>query len=128
MPALLLVFVVGADKTAQFREVKPGVLLDGMRVVTGVKPGELIIVDGLQRAFPGAVNQPVRDALMARQTDATPHADRDWVVVGATPESARLRVLVIEFHPWSGLRKNAIAAAVGFGLVIGLAFALALLS
>ena len=39
-----------------------------------------------------------------------------------------LRVLVIEFHPWSGLRKNAIAAAVGFGLVIGLAFALALLS
>ncbi len=33
------------------------------------------------------VGGAVRDALMARQTDATPHADRDWVVVGATPES-----------------------------------------
>ena len=29
-----------------------------MRVVTGVKPGELVIVDGLQRAFPGAPVTP----------------------------------------------------------------------
>ncbi len=33
------------------------------------------------------VGGAVRDALMARQTGGTPHADRDWVVVGATPES-----------------------------------------
>ena len=33
------------------------------------------------------VGGAVRDALMARHTDATPHADRDWVVVGATPEA-----------------------------------------
>lgn len=33
------------------------------------------------------VGGAVRDALMARQTGATPHADRDWVVVGATPEA-----------------------------------------
>jgi hypothetical protein len=29
-----------------------------LRVVTGVKPGELVIVDGLQRAFPGAPVTP----------------------------------------------------------------------
>jgi len=29
-----------------------------MRVVSGVKPGELIVVDGLQRATPGAAVTP----------------------------------------------------------------------
>ncbi|MDB5908510.1 MAG: transporter subunit [Massilia sp.] len=38
--------------------MKPGALIDGMRVVSGVKPGELIIVDGLQRATPGAPVTP----------------------------------------------------------------------
>lgn len=53
------VFVVGADKTAQFREVKPGVLLDGMRVVTsGLKAGEQVVVNGLQRVRPGAPLAP----------------------------------------------------------------------
>jgi multidrug efflux system membrane fusion protein len=43
------VYVVGAGAgPAQFREVKPGALMDGMRVVTGsVKAGELVVVDGL---------------------------------------------------------------------------------
>ncbi len=53
------VFVVGADKTAQFREVKPGVLLDGMRVITsGLKAGEQVVVNGLQRVRPGAPLAP----------------------------------------------------------------------
>lgn len=53
------VFVVGADKTAQFREVRPGVLLDGMRVITsGLKPGEQVVVNGLQRVRPGAPLAP----------------------------------------------------------------------
>lgn len=53
-----VVLVVGANNIVQPREVKPGVLIDGMRVVEGVKPGELIIVDGLLRAFPGAPVTP----------------------------------------------------------------------
>ena len=50
------VFVVGADKTAQFRVVQLGPLLDdGMRVITGgLKAGELVVVNGLQRVRPGA--------------------------------------------------------------------------
>ena len=42
----------------QPRPVNPGALIDGMRVVDGVKPGELVIVDGLLRAFPGAPVTP----------------------------------------------------------------------
>ena len=37
------------------------------------------------------------------------------------------RLLVIEFLPWSGLRKNWLAAALGCGILAGLIFALALL-
>jgi RND family efflux transporter MFP subunit len=49
------VFVVGADGQPQFREVKLGALMEGMRVVGNgaVKPGENVIVDGLQRVIPG---------------------------------------------------------------------------
>lgn len=54
-----VVMVVGADNMVQPREVKTGALIDGMRVVDGVKAGENVIVDGLQRAFPGAPVTPV---------------------------------------------------------------------
>ena len=49
------VFVVGADGQPQFREIQPGALIDGMRVVANgsVKAGENVIVDGLQRVIPG---------------------------------------------------------------------------
>jgi RND family efflux transporter MFP subunit len=53
-----VVLVVGEKNVVTPREVKLGALSDGMRVVTGVKPGELVIVDGLQRAFPGAPVTP----------------------------------------------------------------------
>jgi RND family efflux transporter MFP subunit len=53
-----VVMVVGANNIVEPREVKTGVAIDGMRVVNGVKAGENIIVDGLQRAFPGAPVTP----------------------------------------------------------------------
>jgi fumarate reductase subunit D len=37
-----------------------------------------------------------------------------------------LRLLLIEFRPWSGLRHDWIAGTVGAGLMIGLVYALAL--
>ena len=52
------VLIVGANNIVQPREVQPGTLVDGMRVVGGVKAGELVIVEGLQRAFPGAPVTP----------------------------------------------------------------------
>jgi multidrug efflux system membrane fusion protein len=49
------VFVVGGDGKAEYREVKLGPVVDGLRVVrTGLKPGERIVVNGLQRVRPGA--------------------------------------------------------------------------
>jgi fumarate reductase subunit D len=53
----------------------------------------------------------------------------EWglVVLLALHLMGGMRLLVIEFLPWSGLRKNWIAAAIGVGLAAGLAFALALL-
>ena len=53
------VYVVAADGKPQFREVKPGALFAGMRVVQGgVKPGENVVVDGLQRVMPGVAVTP----------------------------------------------------------------------
>jgi fumarate reductase subunit D len=39
-----------------------------------------------------------------------------------------VRLLLIEFGSWSGLRKDLIAGAAGFAAVTGMAFALALIS
>jgi multidrug efflux system membrane fusion protein len=48
------VLVVGADKKIESRTVTLGPLVDGLRVVRqGLKEGELIVVNGLQRVRPG---------------------------------------------------------------------------
>ncbi|SFJ37834.1 membrane fusion protein, multidrug efflux system [Bosea sp. OK403] len=53
------VFVVGADSKAAWREVTLGASNDGLRIVTsGLKAGERIIVNGLQRIRPGATVAP----------------------------------------------------------------------
>lgn len=53
----------------------------------------------------------------------------EWglVVLLSLHMAGGLRLLLIEFGPASGLRKNWIAGAAGFALAAGLAFALALL-
>ncbi len=52
----------------------------------------------------------------------------EWglVVLLALHMAGGLRLLLIEFGPWSGLRKDWIALSCGAGAVAGLAFALAL--
>jgi RND family efflux transporter MFP subunit len=53
------VFVVGAKNQVEYRPVKLGPLVDGLRVVRqGLKPGETIVVNGLQRVQPGASVTP----------------------------------------------------------------------
>jgi multidrug efflux system membrane fusion protein len=64
------VYVVKADSTAEYRNVTLGAVVDGLRVVrTGLKPGEKIIVNGLQRVRPGA---PVTAQLVAMEGDGKP--------------------------------------------------------
>ena len=53
------VLVVGSDNKALYREVKLGPLIDGLRVVKqGLKGGEIIVVNGLQRVRPGDAVTP----------------------------------------------------------------------
>jgi RND family efflux transporter MFP subunit len=53
------VYVVGDDNKAAYRPVKVGKLHDGLRVIAeGLKEGERVVVDGLQRVRPGAVVAP----------------------------------------------------------------------
>jgi multidrug efflux system membrane fusion protein len=53
------VFVVGKDSRAEYRQVALGADVDGARVVTsGIKAGDRVILDGLQRLAPGALVAP----------------------------------------------------------------------
>ena len=50
------VYVVNAEKKVEFRPVKTGPMIDGLRVVSaGLKAGEQVIVEGLMRVRPGVV-------------------------------------------------------------------------
>jgi RND family efflux transporter MFP subunit len=70
------VLVVGDDNKAQYREVKLGPLIDGLRVVKdGLKGGEMIVVNGLQRVKPGDMVTPQTvDMLNPDPPDAAPGA------------------------------------------------------
>ena len=62
------VLVVGADSKVEYRPVKLGPIIDGLRVVTdGLKAGETIVVSGLQRVRPGSPVTPARVAMGERQ-------------------------------------------------------------
>jgi RND family efflux transporter MFP subunit len=58
------VYVVKADNTVEYRNVEPGPLHEGMRVVlSGLKAGEHIVVNGLQRVRPGSAVTPQQVAM-----------------------------------------------------------------
>ena len=64
------VLVVGTDNKVQYRPVKLGPIIDGLRVVTdGLTAGETIVVSGLQRVRPGSPVTPERVAMGERQRD-----------------------------------------------------------
>jgi RND family efflux transporter MFP subunit len=58
------VLVVDDKSAAQYRVIKLGPLIDGLRVVReGVKPGETIVVNGIQRVQPGMIVTPQKVAM-----------------------------------------------------------------
>lgn len=61
------VLLVGADNKAVYREVQLGGVANGLRIVqAGLKAGDRIVVNGLQRVCPGALVQPEPVAMDAR--------------------------------------------------------------
>jgi multidrug efflux system membrane fusion protein len=61
------VLVVGAGNKVEYRPVRLGPVIDGLRVVqSGLTAGESVVVNGLQRVRPGAQVQPQRVAMGER--------------------------------------------------------------
>lgn len=62
------VFVVDAANQAEYRSVQLGATVGDLRVVTaGLKEGERVVVDGLQRVRPGS---PITPQIVSMQADA----------------------------------------------------------
>jgi multidrug efflux system membrane fusion protein len=58
------VLVVGADNRAEYRPIKLGPIVDGLRVVReGLSASDTIVVNGLQRVRAGALVSPERVAM-----------------------------------------------------------------
>jgi len=66
------VLVVGPDDTLQYRPVKLGRNIDGLRVVReGLRPEDSIVVSGLQRVRPGVKIKPVPGPMTAATSRGT---------------------------------------------------------
>ena len=53
------VLLLGADNKIEYRKVKLGRVIDGLRVVReGLKPGDVTVVNGAQRVHPGVTVTP----------------------------------------------------------------------
>lgn len=69
--AVRYVFVVDSQSRAHYRKVTPGAMHDGLRIITaGLKPGERIVVNGLQKVRPN-------DVVAVRTTDMAISASND---------------------------------------------------
>jgi multidrug efflux system membrane fusion protein len=65
------VYVVSPKNEIEYRPVTLGPIVNGLRVVrTGLKVGEPVVVDGLQRIRPGAHVQPIASAADAATVDS----------------------------------------------------------
>ena len=64
-------YIVDSKDEVVFRPVQLGAVHDGLRVVTeGLKPGERVIIDGLQRVRPGSVVSPKPGDMKSRPGEA----------------------------------------------------------
>ncbi len=59
-----IVFVVGADKTIQIKQVVPGKIVDGLRVIrSGLEASDLVVLDRLQIVQPGMPVTPKEETI-----------------------------------------------------------------
>jgi membrane fusion protein, multidrug efflux system len=65
------VLLLGANNQIEYRKVKLGRVIDGLRVVKeGLKPGDVIVVNGAQRVHPGVTVTPQQVAMGADSAQA----------------------------------------------------------
>jgi RND family efflux transporter MFP subunit len=66
------VFLLGANNQIEYRKVKLGRVIDGLRVVReGLKAGDVIVVNGAQRVHPGVTVNPQKVVMGADSAPAT---------------------------------------------------------
>lgn len=54
-----LIYVVGEENTIEMREVKTGRRLNGrVEIREGVAPGEVVVIEGVQKVWPGSLVEP----------------------------------------------------------------------
>jgi multidrug efflux system membrane fusion protein len=64
------VLLLGANNQIEYRGVKLGRVIDGLRVVNaGLKPGDVIVVNGAQRVHPGVTVSPQKVTMGANGTE-----------------------------------------------------------
>ncbi len=83
------VLVLDKDNAVQYRAIELGPKLEGLRIVRkGLAKGEKIVVNGLQRAFPGSTVDPQAVPMADEQTLAALASQRQAVDASATPRVA----------------------------------------
>ena len=81
------VFVLGKNNTLEYRPVKLGPMTEGLRVVRdGLRNGDVIVVNGLQRVRPGAAVNP-KKVPMAGQISAPGGTSTQAALVGHEEKS-----------------------------------------
>jgi RND family efflux transporter MFP subunit len=83
------VLVLGANNTVEYRRVKLGRIIDGLRIVReGLKVGDVIIVNGAQRVHPGVTVTP-QTVLMGADEGAPPAAAPAAAKADAAPATSK---------------------------------------
>jgi RND family efflux transporter MFP subunit len=71
------VLLLGAGNQIEYRKVKLGRMIDGLRIVReGLKAGDVIVVNGAQRVHPGVTVTPQRVTMGADAADAAAPASK----------------------------------------------------
>lgn len=66
-------FVVNGQNTVEYRKIELGPIIDGLRVIRdGLKPGDWVIVNGVQRVRAGATVNPRKQAILSAAAVAKP--------------------------------------------------------
>ena len=83
------VLVLDKDNAVQYRAIELGPKLEGLRIVRkGLAKGEKIVVNGLQRAFPGSTVDPQAVPMADEQTLGALASQRQAVDASAAPRVA----------------------------------------
>jgi multidrug efflux system membrane fusion protein len=80
------VLVVGEGNRTEYREITLGASVDGLRLVlSGLRSGERVVVNGLQRVRPGDVVQPQDVPMSAAQRGKAGDGSATQAVASAQP-------------------------------------------